>query len=105
METLLLGTLQHAKKYLKDKKEEQEEIILAAKRTIIEELKETALQLGETFLEERSGLVEINQIHMATEMAHCYTEEHGKQEVTLPEEFKRHMALFSDKEAKAFPPA
>ena len=37
-------------------------------------------------------------------MAHCYTEEHGKQEVTLPEEFKHHMALFSDEEANAFPP-
>ena len=37
-------------------------------------------------------------------MAHCYTEEHSKQEVTLPEEFKHHTALFSDKEAKAFPP-
>jgi len=42
---------------------------------------------------------------MATEMAHRYTEEHGKQEVTLPEEFKCHMALFLDEEAKAFPPA
>jgi len=37
-------------------------------------------------------------------MAHHYTEEHSKQEVTLPEEFKRHMALFSDEEANAFPP-
>jgi len=54
METLLMGTLQRAKKYLKDKKEDQEEIILAAKRTIIKELTETILQLGETFLEERS---------------------------------------------------
>jgi len=41
---------------------------------------------------------------MAIEMAHHYTEEHGKQEVTLPEEFKHHMALFSDEEANAFPP-
>jgi len=69
METLLLGTLQRAKKYLNSKKEDQEDIILAAKRT------------------------------------HRYTEEHGKQEVTLPKEFKRHMALFSDEEAKAFPSA
>ena len=38
-------------------------------------------------------------------MAHHYTEEHGKQEVTLPEEFKCHMALFSDEEANAFPPS
>jgi len=104
METLLLGTLQCAKKYLKNKKEDQEDIILAAKRTIIKELEETILWLGETSLEERSGPVEINRTHMATEMAHHYTEEHGKQEVTLPEEFKHHMALFSDEEAKAFPP-
>jgi len=41
---------------------------------------------------------------MAIEMAHCYTEENGKQEVTLPEEFECHMALFLDEEAKAFPP-
>jgi len=105
METLLLGTLQCAKKYLQSKKEDQEEIILAAKRTIVKELHETTLQSGETSPEMESGLVEINQTHMATEMAHRYTEKHGKQEVTLPEEFKRHMALFSDKEAKAFPPA
>jgi len=60
METLLLGTLQCAKKYLKSKKEDQEDIILVAKRTIIKELQEATLQLGETSLEERSGLVEIN---------------------------------------------
>jgi len=60
MEMLLLGTLQRAKKYLKSKKEDQEDIILAAKRTIIKELEETILRSGETSLEERSGLVEIN---------------------------------------------
>jgi len=37
-------------------------------------------------------------------MAHCYTEKHSEQEVTLPEEFERHTALFSDEEANAFPP-
>jgi len=104
METLLLGTLQRAKRYLQNKQEEQEGIILAAKRTIIKELQETTLRSGETSPEMESGLVEINRTHMATEMAHCYTEEHSKQEVTLPEEFKCHMALFSDEEAKAFPP-
>jgi len=60
MEMLLLGTLQRAKKYLQNKKEDQKEIILAAKRTIIEELHKTTLRSGETSLEERSGLVEIN---------------------------------------------
>jgi len=104
METLLLGTLQRAKKYLRNKKEDQEEIILAAKRTIVKELQETTLRLGETSSEMESSLVEINRTHTATEMAHRYTEEHGKQEVTLPEEIKRHMALSSDEEAKAFPP-
>ena len=60
MEILLLGTLQRAKKYLQNKKEDQEDIILVAKRTIVKELEETILWLGETSLEERSGLVEIN---------------------------------------------
>jgi len=78
MEMLLLGTLQRAKKYLQNKKEDQEDIILAAKRTIVEELHETTLQSGETSSEMESSLVEINRTHMATEMAHCYSEEHGK---------------------------
>jgi len=60
METLLLGTLQCAKKYLQSKKEDQEEIILAAKRTIVKELQETTLRSGETSPERESGLVEIN---------------------------------------------
>jgi len=60
MEMLLLGTLQRAKKYLQSKKEDQEEIILAAKRTIVEELQETTLWLGETSSEMESGPVEIN---------------------------------------------
>ena len=38
-------------------------------------------------------------------MAYYYAEENGKQEVTLPEEFKHHMALFSDEEANTFPSA
>ena len=38
-------------------------------------------------------------------MAHKYAEEHKKATVVLPEEFKQHAALFSDEEAKAFPPA
>jgi len=60
METLLLGTLQRAKKYLQNKKEDQEGIILAAKRNIIEELHETTLRSGETSSEMESGPVEIN---------------------------------------------
>jgi len=51
------------------------------------------------------GPVEINRTHNAIEMAHKYTTEHGKEEVTLPEEFKRHTLLFSDEEANKFPPS
>ena len=37
------------------------------------------------------------------EMAHNFVEQHGKMDITLPDEFKRHAALFSDEEAKLFP--
>jgi len=60
METLLLGTLQCAKKYLQNKKEGQEEIILAAKRTIIEELQKITLWSRETSPERESSPIEIN---------------------------------------------
>jgi len=59
---------------------------------------------GVTPVEIQEGLVEVKQTNTAIEMAHHYTEEHSKQEVTLSEEFKHHMALFSDEEANAFPP-
>src|SRR5260221_13027410 len=44
-------------------------------------------------------------MYNADEMAHKYAQEHGKEEVKLPSEFKRHDALFSDEEAKKFPPS
>jgi len=53
----------------------------------------------------REGPVEVNRTHTAVEMAHKYASEHGKEEVTLLEEFKHHTALFSDEEANKFPPA
>jgi hypothetical protein len=53
----------------------------------------------------QGGWVEINQANTAIEMAHKYTNNHLKENVTLPEEFKQHTLLFSDKEAKSFPPA
>jgi len=53
----------------------------------------------------QGGQVEINCTNTAIEMAHKYTEEHPKEQVTLPEEFKQHTALFSDEDAKTFPPA
>ena len=61
-------------------------------------------QLGVTPVEIQEGLVKVKQTNTAIEMAHRYTEEYSKQEVTLPEEFKHHTALFLDKEANAFPP-
>jgi len=48
---------------------------------------------------------EINRTHTAIEMAHEYAKQHAKEEVTLPKEFQRHAKLFSDKEAKKFPPS
>ena len=47
----------------------------------------------------------IRRTHNAIEMAHEYAKSHAKGEVTLPEQFKRHAALFSDEEAKKFPPS
>ena len=97
IETLLSGTLQQAKAWLKQKKETNEDLILEAK--------ECALWSGVTPSEMREGPVEINRTHTAVEMAHKYASEHGKEEVTLPEEFKCRTALFSDEEANKFLPA
>ena len=49
--------------------------------------------------------MEINRTNTAIEMAHQYAKTHEKEEVKLPEEFKEHEALFSDEEAKKFPPS
>jgi len=97
IETLLHSTLQRAKTWLKQKNQENEDLILEAQTC--------ALWSGVTPLEIREGPVEVNCTHTAVKMAHKYTSEHGKEEVTLPEEFKHHMALFSDEEANKFPPA
>jgi len=51
------------------------------------------------------GRVEVKHTHMAADMAHKYVEEHGTTNVILPEEFKRHTALFSEEEANQFPPS
>jgi hypothetical protein len=52
------------------------------------------------------GQVEyIRQTHNAIEMAHEYAKTHAKEEITLLEEFKCHIALFSDEKAKKFPPS
>jgi len=96
METLLFGTLQQAKGYLKEKRNDKDVIFKA---------KETLLWLGVTPLKTKGGLIEANCTHTAVEMAHKYAQEHKKENVTLPPEFKRHKALFSDKEANKFPPS
>jgi len=97
IETLLHGTLQHAKTWLKQKNQDNKDLILKAQ--------ECNLWSGVTPSEMMGGPVEVNCTYTAVEMAYKYASEHGKEEITLPEEFKHHMALFSDKEANKFPPA
>jgi hypothetical protein len=56
-------------------------------------------------LNKECGQVLIQRTNNAVEMAHEYAKTHAKEEVKLPECFKRHAALFSDEEAKKFPPS
>jgi len=98
METLLFGTLQRAKTWIKNKTPENEDLILEAQQT------RCTPWMGVTPLEIKGGPVEVNRTHTTVEMAHKYASEHGKEEVKLPEEFKRHTALFLDEEANKFPP-
>jgi len=59
---------------------------------------------GVTPIETLEGPVVIKRAHNAIEMTHKYDLENAKEEVKLPEEFKRHENLFSDEEAKtSFP--
>jgi len=74
IETLLYGTLQRAKTWLKQKNQENEDLIL--------ETHTCTLWSGVTPSEMREGLVEINRTHTAVEMAHKYASEHGKEEIT-----------------------
>jgi hypothetical protein len=53
----------------------------------------------------QGGRVEINRANTAIEMPHKYADNNPKEQVTLPEEFKQHATLFSNEEAKNFPPA
>ena len=95
VETLLYGKYQHIKAYL-NKVEDKDFTISQAVCPLCSRV---------TFAEMQGGWVEINRTNTAIDMAHKYAEEHKKATVILPEEFKEHAALFSDKEAKAFPPA
>jgi hypothetical protein len=49
--------------------------------------------------------VKINHTNTAIKMAYKYAKQNSKEQVTLSEEFKQHAILFSDKDAKTFPPA
>jgi len=98
METLLFGTLQRTKTWVKNKTPVKEDLILEVQQTRCDPW------LGVTPPGMKGGPVEVNRTHTAVEMAHKYAMEHGKEEITLPEKFKHHTALFSDEEANKFPP-
>ena len=92
METIKYDTFQKLKEY---KHKLQERITIARAQC--------TPWSGVTPVEIQEGPVEINRTHNAIEMAHKYASEHGKEEVTLLEEFKHHMLLFSDEEANKIP--
>jgi hypothetical protein len=100
IETLLFGKYQRIKQYIDAKKEakHQEDFILENNHT------KRSPWSGVT-PDTQGGRVEINKAHNVIEMAHKYAAEHGQKEVTLPKEFERHTALFSDEEASKFPPS
>ena len=102
-ETLQYGKYQHITKFIKEKKQEklEEDLILEVNQAKCPPWSRVTCTPDIT----QGGRVEINKAHNAIEMAHKYAAEHGKEEVTLPEEFKCHTALFSDKEANKFPPS
>ena len=120
METLLHGKLEHLWQFAKKQHDNKEHnnLIFTISATDTPETPEEALarleeQLrdedqgsswsGGTSLEEE-GQVMIRRTQNTVEMAHEYAKTHAKAEVVLPEAFKRHAALFSDEEAKTFPP-
>ena len=78
METLLFGTLQRAKTWIKSKAPANEDLILEAQQT------RCTPWMGVTPSEMMGGPVEVNRTHTAVEMAHKYASEHGKEKVKLP---------------------
>jgi len=86
VKTIRKTTWDKAQGYLKEKRQKQEDndLIMETHKAIIEELKDQSqpdVWIGRTTME-------INRTHNATEMAHKYTEQNKKEEITLPEEFK-----------------
>jgi hypothetical protein len=92
---LLHGKYQHIKEYLNNIQDED----FTVTRAVCPPWSRV------TLAEMQGSWVEINHTNTAIEMAHKYAEENPKEQVTLPEEFKQHTALFLDKDAKTFPPA
>ena len=125
METLLFGKVQHLHKKLNEslKAKENDDLIFTISAATTQETPEAALEgleesmqpdneddeslwSGVTAPEMEYGWVEtIRCTQTAVEMAHEYAKTHAKEEVKLPERFKHHAALFSDEEAKKFPPS
>jgi hypothetical protein len=125
METLLYGKIEHLHHHLKEelKAKEDNDLIFTVSAADTPENPEDALVAleescqpddsndntlwsGVTASEMECGWVEfIRRTHNAVEMAHEYAKNHEKKKITLPERFKRHAALFSDEEAKKFPPS
>jgi len=100
VETMRKVTWDKVQGYLKEKqtKQQNSDLTMDIHKAIIEELEDQA----DIWI--RRNTMEVNRTYNTMEMVHKYAEQHKKEEITLPEEFKRHAALFSDEEAKKFPP-
>ena len=124
METLLYGKVQHVHQNLKEslRAKENDDLIFLVSVTNMMESPEDALAAleksmepgndddplwsGGTTSEMECGWVEyIRRTHNTVETAHEYAKSHAKEEVILLECFKQHTALFSDEDAKKFPPS
>ena len=111
--TMQKVTWDKAQSYLKDKWQQDQDnnFIYEANELDTEELEDPDQILQELEDESQPDIyirrttMEINQTHNTMEMAHKYMEQHKKEDVVLPTEFKWHAPLFSDKEAKKFPPS
>ena len=97
VETLLYGKMQHVKCVIQQHQEKEEDFTVSQGVC--------PPWSGVTSEEIQSGWVEISHTNTAIEMAHKYAKENKKEEVKLPDEFKKHAALFSDEEASKFPPS
>ena len=95
METIWFGIYQEAQKWIKEKKNND---LLISKA-------DSPLWSRVTTPTKECGWVEINHANTVIDMAHQYVKEHAKEEVKLPEQFKRDTSVCSDKEANKFPPS